>query len=216
MPVSYIDIPSGVSPGAKEKMAREVFDAIHKAWPIPDTRILIREWPAESVSQDGVMEDAPMRPICFLDVPPGLPVEAKGTLVQRISVAIAEASGRELEEIPLPSGSVVRTKRLPGVPARSGSTRQFPRNGESDGARVVIRRPVAISSRATGSASFPVDTSGSCVQQRLTNVLRLRKPPCECTVPHGAAPRRVRVRARVHVIFAWRRASVQPSQPMHH
>jgi hypothetical protein len=109
MPVSYIDIPSGVSHGAKEKMAREVFDAIHKAWPIPDTRILIREWPAESVSQDGVIEDAPMRPICFLDVSPGLPVEARRTLVQRISVDIAEACGRELEEIPLPGGSVVRT-----------------------------------------------------------------------------------------------------------
>jgi hypothetical protein len=65
MPVSYIDIPSGVSHSAKEKMSREVFDAIHEAWPIPDTRILIREWPAESVSQDGHIEDSPMRPICF-------------------------------------------------------------------------------------------------------------------------------------------------------
>jgi hypothetical protein len=66
MPVSYIDIPSGVSHSAKEKMSREVFDAIHEAWPIPDTRILIRDWPAESVSQDGHIEDSPMRPICFL------------------------------------------------------------------------------------------------------------------------------------------------------
>ena len=58
MPVSYIDIPTGVSHSAKEKMSREVFDAIHQAWPIPDTRILIREWPAESVSQDGRIETA--------------------------------------------------------------------------------------------------------------------------------------------------------------
>jgi hypothetical protein len=29
MPVSYIDIPGGVSHSAKEKMSREVFDAIH-------------------------------------------------------------------------------------------------------------------------------------------------------------------------------------------
>jgi hypothetical protein len=45
MPVSYIDIPSGLSHSAKEKMSREVFDAIHEAWPIPDTRILIRDPP---------------------------------------------------------------------------------------------------------------------------------------------------------------------------
>ena len=59
-------------------MSGEVFDAIHEAWRIPDTRILIRECPpAESVSQDGRIEDSPMRPICFLDVPPGLAVEAE-------------------------------------------------------------------------------------------------------------------------------------------
>ena len=109
MPVSYIDIPTDVSQGAKEKMSREVFDAIHQAWPIPDTRILIREWPAESVSQDGRIETAPIRPICFLDVPPGLPVEAKRTLIQRISTAVAEACGRKPEDVPLPSGSHVKT-----------------------------------------------------------------------------------------------------------
>ena len=109
MPVSYIDIPTGVSHSAQEKMSREVFDAIHQAWPIPDTRILIREWPAESVSQDGRIETAPMRPICFLDVPPGLPVEAKRTLIQRISTAVAEACGRKPEDVPLPSGSHVKT-----------------------------------------------------------------------------------------------------------
>jgi len=109
MPVSYIDIPTGVSHSAKEKMSREVFDAIHQAWPIPDTRILIREWPAESVSQDGRIETAPMRPICFLDVPPGLPVQAKRTLIQRISTAVAEACDRKPEDVPLPSGSHVKT-----------------------------------------------------------------------------------------------------------
>jgi phenylpyruvate tautomerase PptA (4-oxalocrotonate tautomerase family) len=63
MPVSYIDIPSGVSTSAKEKLVKEVYDAIHEAWPIPDTRILLREWPDEAVSQDGRMEKTPMRPI---------------------------------------------------------------------------------------------------------------------------------------------------------
>jgi phenylpyruvate tautomerase PptA (4-oxalocrotonate tautomerase family) len=109
MPVAYIDIPSGVSFGAKEKMVGELYDAIHEAWPIPDTRILIREWPAESVSQDGRIGNEPMRPICALDVPPELPLEAKRKLVNRISVAIAEACGREEEEIVLPSGTQMKS-----------------------------------------------------------------------------------------------------------
>jgi phenylpyruvate tautomerase PptA (4-oxalocrotonate tautomerase family) len=109
MPVSYIDIPTGVSGSAKEKMVKEVYDAIHEAWPIPDTRILIREWPFEAVSQDGRIERTPMRPICALDVPPGLAVEAKRALVRRVSTAIAEACRREVEEVSLPSGTRVET-----------------------------------------------------------------------------------------------------------
>ena len=104
MPVSYIDIPSGVSQSAKVSLSQEVYEAIHEAWPIPDTRILIREWPADSVSQDGRIDDTPMRPICSLDVPPDLAIEAKRKLVHRISTAIAEACGREEEEVLLPSG----------------------------------------------------------------------------------------------------------------
>jgi phenylpyruvate tautomerase PptA (4-oxalocrotonate tautomerase family) len=109
MPVSYIDIPLGVDRPAKERMVEEVYAAIHEAWPIPDTRILVREWPPESVSQDGRFTSAPMRPICFLDVPPGLAAEAKRILIGRISAAVGTACGRAVEEVPLPSGESVNT-----------------------------------------------------------------------------------------------------------
>jgi len=42
MPVAYIDIPTGVNDGAKKKIFTEIYEAIHQAWPIPDTRVLIR------------------------------------------------------------------------------------------------------------------------------------------------------------------------------
>ena len=42
MPVAYIDIPTGVNDVAKEKNFNEMYEAIHEAWPIPDTRVLIR------------------------------------------------------------------------------------------------------------------------------------------------------------------------------
>jgi hypothetical protein len=52
MPVAYVDIPTGVNDGAKKKILQELYEEIHEAWPIPDTPILIREWPNEAVSQD--------------------------------------------------------------------------------------------------------------------------------------------------------------------
>jgi hypothetical protein len=47
--------------GAKKKIFQELYEEIHEAWPIPDTRVLIREWPNEAVSQDGRIENVPMR-----------------------------------------------------------------------------------------------------------------------------------------------------------
>ena len=42
MPVAYVDIPEGVNDGAKKKIFQELYEEIHQAWPIPDTRVLIR------------------------------------------------------------------------------------------------------------------------------------------------------------------------------
>ena len=53
MPVAYVDIPAGVNDSSKRKIFTELYEAIHQAWPIPDTRVLIREWTDEAVSQDG-------------------------------------------------------------------------------------------------------------------------------------------------------------------
>jgi hypothetical protein len=107
VPVAYIDIPMGVNDGAKEKVFKEMYQAIHEAWPIPDTRVLIREWPDEAVSQDGRIESVPMRPICTLAVPPGLELDAKRRLIRQISDTIGEACRREVEEVRLPSGTTI-------------------------------------------------------------------------------------------------------------
>jgi hypothetical protein len=88
MPVAYADIPAGMNDGAKKKIFQELYEEIHQAWPIPDTRVLIREWPNQAVSQDGRIENVPMRPICTLAVPPGLEHDAKHRLVRQISNTI--------------------------------------------------------------------------------------------------------------------------------
>lgn len=107
MPVAYIDTPNDVSDTAKTKIFKEMYEAIHDAWPIPDTRVLIREWPSNAVSQDGRIENVPMRPICNLAVPPDLDLEAKHRLIRQISDIIGEACGRAVEEIRLPSGTTI-------------------------------------------------------------------------------------------------------------
>src|SRR6516225_7099048 len=107
MPVAEIDILAGLDDGAKKKIFTEMYEAIHDAWPIPDTRVLIREWPDEAVSQDGRIELVPMRPICTLTVPPDLEQDAKRKLIRQISNTLGEACGREVEEIRLPSGTKI-------------------------------------------------------------------------------------------------------------
>ena len=107
MPVAYIDVPTGLNDGAKKQIFSELYEAIHEAWPIPDTRVLIREWADEAVSQDGRIELVPMRPICTLAVPPGLEQNAKRRLIRQISETIGGACGRVVEEIQLPSGTKI-------------------------------------------------------------------------------------------------------------
>jgi hypothetical protein len=109
MPVAYIDVPTGLNDSAKKKIFTEMYEAIHEAYPIPDTRVLIREWQYEAVSQDGRIENVPMRPICTLAVPPGLEHDAKLRLIKRISDTIGEACGREVQEIRTPSGTKIYT-----------------------------------------------------------------------------------------------------------
>ena len=91
MPISYIDIPPGIRVDAKRKLVKEVYDALDEAYRVPDTRIFLREWPLESVSQDGRLDSEPAKPVCFLEVPPGIRIDVKRTMVKRISAAIAEA-----------------------------------------------------------------------------------------------------------------------------
>jgi phenylpyruvate tautomerase PptA (4-oxalocrotonate tautomerase family) len=109
MPVAYIDIPSGLTTNVKKLLVQEVAESIHHAYPIPDARVLLREWTREQMSIDGVL-GAPFRPICDFVVPPGLPADDKRQLVAEVSSAIARACDLRPEVVPLPSGKTVSTK----------------------------------------------------------------------------------------------------------
>jgi hypothetical protein len=91
MPVFTIDAPSGVPQDAKHKMMKEITEALHEAWPIPDTRGWLREYPADNVSQDGRTQAEPVRPVCSLEAPELANLDVKRKLVQKIESAIAAA-----------------------------------------------------------------------------------------------------------------------------
>ena len=91
MPVFTIDAPSGAHQDAKDKMLKEVTEALHEAWPIPDTRGWVREYAAGNISQDGRIGAEPVRPVCSLEAPELTNLDAKRKVVQKIESAIAAA-----------------------------------------------------------------------------------------------------------------------------
>src|SRR5262245_11532123 len=107
MPVAYVDLASGLRADVKKKLMKEVFEAMHHAWMIPDTRVFLREWPAGQVSIDG--EIGAFRPIISYHAPK-LPIDVKRQLVSEVSSVIAEACNLPREDVPLPSGKTVSTR----------------------------------------------------------------------------------------------------------
>jgi phenylpyruvate tautomerase PptA (4-oxalocrotonate tautomerase family) len=62
MPIAHLDVPEGIQIDKKEKLVQRIYDAFHEAYPVPDgVRIFLREWPIDSVSQNGRLSSEPMR-----------------------------------------------------------------------------------------------------------------------------------------------------------
>lgn len=78
--------PEGLTVERKRELVRRVYDARHEAYPFPDdVRIFIREWPADNVSQDGLLGNELIRPVFIMHVPQGGSLEARHTMVSRIN-----------------------------------------------------------------------------------------------------------------------------------
>lgn len=91
MPKFTIEAPEGAPPAAKQKMLKEITEALHEAYRIPDIRGWLREYPAANASQDGRVGAEPVRPVCMLDAPELTSLDAKHKLVHKIDAAIADA-----------------------------------------------------------------------------------------------------------------------------
>jgi hypothetical protein len=92
MPIGYLDVPTGADSNQKRELMKAMYGALHEAWPFPDdVRIFIREWPLDSVSQNGLLGSEPVRPVLTLHIPQGGNADAKRKVLKKISAAVAAA-----------------------------------------------------------------------------------------------------------------------------
>src|SRR4029453_15326860 len=94
MPIGYLDVPTGADLATKRELVKVMYDAMHEVYPFPDdTRIFLREWPLEAVSQDGQLGSEPARPVFTIHVPQDDKTEAKRIMISRIHAAVTHAYG---------------------------------------------------------------------------------------------------------------------------
>jgi hypothetical protein len=92
MPVGYLDVPSGADLDRKSAMVRAIYEAVHEVYPFPDdTRIFVREWLPDAVSRNGLLGSEPARPVFTVHVPPGAEIDAKRTMLRKVSAAVGDA-----------------------------------------------------------------------------------------------------------------------------
>jgi hypothetical protein len=92
MPIGYLDVPAGTGHDTKRQLVKAMYEALHEAFPFPDdVRIFLREWPLDSVSQNGLLGSEPARPVLLLHIPQGVNIDAKRTMLRKANAAVADA-----------------------------------------------------------------------------------------------------------------------------
>lgn len=92
MPIGYLDVPAGADRKKKEALVKAMYDAMHEAYPFPDdTRIFLREWPLDSVSQNGQLGSEPARPVFVVHVPQDANIDGKRRMLAGLNAAVADA-----------------------------------------------------------------------------------------------------------------------------
>ena len=98
MPICFIEGPSGLHESSRKELMEKTLDALVKAYQMPDDRVFIREYDQTVVGHTGqedqdekIIQKEPAKPVCYIDVPPGLSLEGKRRLTGEVTDAIASA-----------------------------------------------------------------------------------------------------------------------------
>lgn len=92
MPIGYLDVPTGADLETKRELVKAMYEAVHEAYPFPDdTRIFLREWALDSMSQNGLLGSEPARPAFVAHVPEGVDIDVKRTMLKKLNTAVAKA-----------------------------------------------------------------------------------------------------------------------------
>jgi phenylpyruvate tautomerase PptA (4-oxalocrotonate tautomerase family) len=108
MPIVHIDVTQGsASKETKRTLVAKITKAVDEAYPVPvqsskrpelggrgpDTRIYIREHAPENLAYDGRLQVEPeaIRPVLYIDSPPGITIERKRKMFAEVTAAVVEA-----------------------------------------------------------------------------------------------------------------------------
>jgi hypothetical protein len=92
MPIGYLEVPTGADLTMKRALVKAMYEAMHEVYPFPDdTRIFLREWPLDTVSQNGLLGSEPARPVFVMHVPQGGNADARRKMLKKINAAVADA-----------------------------------------------------------------------------------------------------------------------------
>ena len=90
MPIAYLDVQEGIEIEQKKVLVRGICDAMQGVYPSGDHRVYVREWPFDSVSQDGRLGWERPR-LVFQFLGPRLAIETKRKMMKGIIAAVASA-----------------------------------------------------------------------------------------------------------------------------
>ena len=90
MPIAYLDVHEGIEIEEKKVLVKGSYDAMQEVYPVGDKRVYVREWPFNSVSQDGQVGWKRPR-LVFQFLGPRLAIEAKRKMMKDTTAAVANA-----------------------------------------------------------------------------------------------------------------------------
>ena len=89
MPIAYLDVHEGIEIEEKKVLVKGSYDAMQEVYPVADKRVYVREWPFNSVSQDGQVGWKRPR-LVFQFLGPRLAIEAKRKMMKDTTAAVAK------------------------------------------------------------------------------------------------------------------------------